>query len=108
MSTHQLSDTETLLNEHLPKDSFGRIPPQVLSDWARALETADTVVVEWVESYGRKLRASWFSPGGRLLASTARPPSRADSIRDFVRDWEQYAQRHGRCPAITWGEGTRE
>lgn len=106
MNTSQLSDLEELLNRHLRRDPNGAISAHVLNKWKADIANADTVKVEWVESYGPKLRASWFNSNGVLLASTARPPSRAESVRSFVRDWEEYMQNSGRPYRAYWADGT--
>jgi hypothetical protein len=106
MYASQQLDLDQLLNRYVPKDPDRAVNAHVLEEWSKAMADADRVTVEWVNRYGPKLRAAWFNPEGQLLVSTARPPSRAGSVRSFVHAWESYMQRRGRQPTVEWGEQT--
>lgn len=102
------TDLEALLKRHLPRDSDSAINSHLINLWLAKMRSAESVRVEWVESYGRKLKASWLDPAGHTLLSTARPAGRADSVRDFVADWANYRQRHGLRYHVFGDDGTSQ
>jgi hypothetical protein len=104
--TSPSADLEELLRRHLPEDSNDAITDYVVNEWKSKLANAETVVVEWTDSYRRKLNASWLDHNGRVLVSTARPPGRAGSVREFVRDWEQYMENRGLMHRVDWKDST--
>jgi hypothetical protein len=93
MTASYLTDLEDLLRKHLPKDSDPKMTDHVVSRWKAQLEPASVVKLEWDTGFGRKLKASWLD-GGEVLASMARPEARAQSLREFVSDWEAFRRRH--------------
>lgn len=106
--TARATDLEVLLKRHLPSDSDSAINSHLISRWLAKMTSAQSVRVEWVESYDRKLKASWLDPAGNTLLSTARPAGRAESVREFVSDWAKYRQLHGLRYQVIWDDGTSQ
>jgi hypothetical protein len=97
-----VTDLEELLKRHLPRDTSEAMTDYVRESWLRVLPAAQVVVVEWVDDPSPQLTASWLNDRGEVIASISSPPSQAESVREFVRDWESFRYRHGLDARVEW------
>jgi hypothetical protein len=93
-----------LIDQHVPADTDPNYTDFYRRQWLSALPKARRVVVRWVEDYGWKLRASWLGSDGTELISLGRPQKRAESLRDFVRNWQAYMEKQGITVRVDWDD----
>jgi hypothetical protein len=96
-----------LIERYVPTDTDPVQTGFFRQRWLSALSKARRVTVKWVNSYGWKLTASWLASDGSELIALGRPQKRAESLRDFVRDWQSYMKKKGISIRVDWDDHLR-
>jgi hypothetical protein len=93
-----------LIERYVPADTDPVQTDLFRQRWLSALPKARRVTVKWVDKYGWRLMASWLASDGTELISLGRPEKRAESLRDFVRNWQTYMQKQGIGVHVDWDD----
>ncbi len=93
-----------LIERYVPADTDPVQTNYWREQWLKALPKARRVAVKWVDRYGLKLTASWLSSDGSELISLGHPEKRAESLRDFVRNWQSYMKKKGIRVQVDWDD----